>query len=314
MPARAAATSSIPAFAASTQADAILLIGTNPRWESPVLNARIRKRYLHGGCPIGSIGPAVDLTYPVERLGAGPATLRELVDGKRRLLREAEGGQEPADHRRHGRAGARRRRGGAGAWRASSPTGWAPCAPTGTALPCCIPRRRASAVSISASCRARAVATWRASWPAARSARSTWSICSPPTRSTPARLGKAFVIYQGHHGDAGAHRADVILPGAAYTEKPGTYVNTEGRVQLAFRAGYPPGDAREDWAILRALSRASRQDAAVRHAEPGPRAAGGGEQELRRARPAGSGRLGQLRQARRPPPTRRSSRRSPTST
>jgi NADH-quinone oxidoreductase subunit G len=68
------------------------------------------------------------------------------------------------------------------------------------------------------------------------------------------RLGKAFVIYQGHHGDAGAHRADVILPGAAYTEKPGLYVNTEGRVQLGFRAGYPPGDAREDWAILRALS------------------------------------------------------------
>ena len=62
------------------------------------------------------------------------------------------------------------------------------------------------------------------------------------------------MIYQGHHGDAGAHRADVVLPGAAYTEKPGTYVNTEGRVQLARRAAYPPGDAREDWAILRALS------------------------------------------------------------
>ena len=62
------------------------------------------------------------------------------------------------------------------------------------------------------------------------------------------------MVYQGHHGDAGAHRADVILPGAAYTEKPGTYVNTEGRVQLGQRAGYPPGDAREDWAILRALS------------------------------------------------------------
>ncbi|CAN0074010.1 unnamed protein product, partial [Phaeothamnion confervicola] len=68
------------------------------------------------------------------------------------------------------------------------------------------------------------------------------------------RLGKAFVVYQGHHGDVGAHRADVVLPGAAYTEKPGTYVNTEGRVQLGQRAGYPPGDAREDWAILRALS------------------------------------------------------------
>ena len=62
------------------------------------------------------------------------------------------------------------------------------------------------------------------------------------------------MIYLGHHGDAGAHRADVILPGAAYTEKPGTYVNTEGRVQLGQRAVFPPGEAREDWAILRALS------------------------------------------------------------
>jgi NADH-quinone oxidoreductase subunit G len=64
----------------------------------------------------------------------------------------------------------------------------------------------------------------------------------------------AFVVYQGTHGDRGAARADVILPGAAYTEKSGTYVNTEGRVQLADRANFPPGDAREDWAILRALS------------------------------------------------------------
>ena len=69
-----------------------------------------------------------------------------------------------------------------------------------------------------------------------------------------AGLGKAFVIYQGHHGDAGAHRADVILPGAAYTEKNGTYVNTEGRVQLGRLAAFPPGDAREDWTIIRALS------------------------------------------------------------
>jgi NADH-quinone oxidoreductase subunit G len=67
-------------------------------------------------------------------------------------------------------------------------------------------------------------------------------------------LGSAFVVYQGHHGDAGAHRADVVLPGAAYTEKNGIYVNTEGRVQLARQAVQPPGDAREDWAILRALS------------------------------------------------------------
>ena len=69
-----------------------------------------------------------------------------------------------------------------------------------------------------------------------------------------AKLGRAFVVYQGHHGDAGAHRADVILPGAAYTEKDATYVNTEGRVQRGLRAVFPPGDAREDWTIVRALS------------------------------------------------------------
>ena len=70
------------------------------------------------------------------------------------------------------------------------------------------------------------------------------------------RLGQAFVIYQGHHGDAGANRADVILPGAAYTEKPALYVNTEGRVQQTKRVVFPPGEAREDWAIVRALSEA----------------------------------------------------------
>jgi NADH-quinone oxidoreductase subunit G len=68
------------------------------------------------------------------------------------------------------------------------------------------------------------------------------------------RLGNAFVVYQGHHGDAGAHRADVILPGAAYTEKDGVYINTEGRVQVGRRAVFPPGEAREDWRILRAFS------------------------------------------------------------
>ncbi|HEY2111882.1 MAG TPA: molybdopterin-dependent oxidoreductase, partial [Dongiaceae bacterium] len=69
-----------------------------------------------------------------------------------------------------------------------------------------------------------------------------------------AKLGRAFVVYQGHHGDAGAHRADVVLPVAAYTEKDGTYMNTEGRAQLGLRAVFPPGEAREDWAVLRALS------------------------------------------------------------
>jgi NADH-quinone oxidoreductase subunit G len=68
------------------------------------------------------------------------------------------------------------------------------------------------------------------------------------------RLGRTFVVYQGSHGDAGAHRADVIFPGAAYAEKSATYVNTEGRAQLTARAAFPPGEAREDWTIIRALS------------------------------------------------------------
>ena len=107
-----------------------------------------------------------------------------------------------------------------------------------------------------------------------------------------AKLGSAFVIYQGHHGDAGARRADVVLPGAAYTEKDGTYVNTEGRVQLARRAVFPPGDAREDWKILRALSDALGQHAAVRHARPAAPAPRRARSELRRDRRADAGGLG----------------------
>ena len=68
------------------------------------------------------------------------------------------------------------------------------------------------------------------------------------------QLDNAFVIYQGHHGDAGAHKASIIFPSAAYTEQNGIFVNTEGRIQLAKRAAFPPGEAKEDWAILRALS------------------------------------------------------------
>ena len=115
-------------------------------------------------------------------------------------------------------------------------------------------RPRGLVGSTSASCRARAAGTSPASWRARGGARSRRSTLLGADEIDMAALGTAFVIYQGHHGDAGAHRADVILPGAAYTEKNGTYVNTEGRVQLGRLAGFPPGDAREDWTILRALS------------------------------------------------------------
>jgi len=234
-------------------ADAILLIGTNPRAESPVLNARIRKRYLHGRCPIGSIGPAVDLTYPVERLGAGPATLRDLLDGNASFFEKLKAAKNPliivgmgALARDDGAAVlamARELADRLGAvradWNGFAVLHTAAARVGGLDLGLVPGEGGRDVAGILAGCEKREIDV-------------VYLLAADEIDT--GRLGKAFVIYQGHHGDAGAHRADVILPGAAYTEKPGTYVNTEGRVQQGFRAVYPPGDAREDWAILRALS------------------------------------------------------------
>ena len=235
------------------QADAILLIGTNPRAEAPVLNARIRKRYLHGKCPIASIGSVEDLTYPVERLGAGPATLRELVEGKLGFFEKLKGAKHPliilgmgALAREDGAAVLAMAHELAGKlnavrddWNGFAVLHTAAARVGGLDLGLVPGEGGLDVDGILAGCEKREI-------------EAVYLLAADEFDTS--RLGKAFVIYQGHHGDAGAHRADVILPGAAYTEKPGIYVNTEGRVQIGRRAGYPPGDAREDWAILRALS------------------------------------------------------------
>ncbi len=125
----------------------------------------------------------------------------------------------------------------------------APSRMAGTVLACCTARLRPSARSISA-------------LHPVRAALNAAEMTTFGTLDVLFSLGAdeikvpdgTFVVYIGTHGDRGAHRADVILPGAAYTEKSGIYVNTEGRVQMANRAAFPPGDAREDWAIIRALS------------------------------------------------------------
>ena len=234
-------------------ADAVLLIGTNPRWESPVLNARLRKRYLAGRLAIASIGPAVDLTYPVERLGAGPATLRELADGKHGFFEKLKGAKHPLIVLG---MGALAREDGAAVmalardlaekvnavredWNGFAVLHTTAARVGGLDLGLVPAEGGRDVAGILAGCEKREI---------------DFVYLLAADEIDTKRLGKAFVVYQGHHGDAGAHRADVILPGAAYTEKPGTYVNTEGRVQLGQRAAYPPGDAREDWAILRALS------------------------------------------------------------
>jgi NADH-quinone oxidoreductase subunit G len=235
------------------QADAILLIGTNPRVEAPVLNARIRKRYLHGKCPVASIGTAEDLTYPVERLGAGPATLRELVDGKLGFFDKLKDAKHPLIVVG---MGALAREDGAAVlalvyelagklnavrddWNGFAVLHTAAARVGGLDLGLVPGEGGRDVAGILEGCQKKEI-------------EAVFLLAADEIDTT--KLGKAFVIYQGHHGDAGAHRADVILPGAAYTEKPGIYVNTEGRVQVGRRAGYPPGDAREDWAILRALS------------------------------------------------------------
>ncbi|HVI27313.1 NADH-quinone oxidoreductase subunit NuoG [Hansschlegelia sp.] len=237
-----------PTIAGVEQADAILLIGTNPRHEAPVLNARIRKRWRRGGVRVGLVGERVDLTYGAEHLGAGPETLTELVEGKHsfgKVLAEAERPLIIVG------AGAAAGEGGAAVLSAA-----AKLAKNAGALAA---GWNGFAVLHAAASRVGALDLGLVPGEGGLTAR---EMAQAGALDLLFLLGAdeidvqpgAFVVYVGTHGDRGAHRADVILPGAAYTEKSGLYVNTEGRVQLANRATFAPGEGREDWAILRALS------------------------------------------------------------
>jgi NADH-quinone oxidoreductase subunit G len=227
-----------PTVAGIEAADGLLIVGSNPRKEAPVLNARIRKRWRSGNFRIGLIGEKADLTYIYDYLGAGPDTLASV---------DFSGLEKPIVLVGQG----------------------------------ALARRDGQAVLSLAAKAALKAGAVKAGWngfgilhTAAARVGALDLGCVPGAGGLDARamaeggtdvlflLGAdeielepgAFVVYIGTHGDRGAHRADVILPGAAYPEKSGLYVNTEGRVQMAARASFPPGDAREDWAILRALS------------------------------------------------------------
>jgi NADH-quinone oxidoreductase subunit G len=238
------------------EADAILLVGTNPRWESPVLNARIRRRFRAGGVKIASIGPQVDLTYKYEYLGAGPTSLADLAAGKMAFAETLKAAKKPMLILGQG---ALARADGAAV----------------LALAHDIADRFGlikdewngfNVLHVAAS----RVGGLELGFVPGAQGRDTAAILDGASKGEidfvyllgadeidTNRLGKAFVVYQGHHGDRGAHRADVVLPGAAYTEKNATYVNTEGRVQQTRLAVFPPGEAKEDWKILRALSEAA---------------------------------------------------------
>ena len=235
------------------QADACLLVGTNPRWEAALVNARLRKRYLRGGFRVAAIGPAPDLTFPVERLGDGGEALNALVRGEgpwAEVLRAAKAPMIILGQGALARADSARV---LGAGRAIAET-----------FGMVRPDWNGFNVLHCAAARVGGLDLGFVPGPGGRDVAGIMEACRSGAIEILYLLGadeidlsdtgSAFVIYQGHHGDRGAARADVVLPGAAYTEKDATYVNTEGRVQLGRKAVFPPGRAREDWAILRALS------------------------------------------------------------
>ncbi|MES2600097.1 MAG: NADH-quinone oxidoreductase subunit NuoG [Pseudomonadota bacterium] len=239
-----------PTIAGIEQADALLIVGSNPRKEAAVLNARIRKRWRTGALKIGVIGDKADLTYDYEHLGAGTDTLSDLAAGKHSFADVLKGAKNPIVLVG---AGVAARHDGVAALALAAKLasdfgalkdGW-----------------NGFAVLHKAASQVGALDIGFAQGPGSLTVAQMTTF---GTLDVLFSLGAddinpadgTFVVYIGTHGDKGAHRADVILPGAAYTEKAGIYVNTEGRAQMANRAAFPPGDAREDWAIIRALSEA----------------------------------------------------------
>ncbi len=228
-------------------ADALLIVGANPRFEAAVLNARIRKRWRLGGFPIGVIGENANLRYDYTYLGAGTDTLSDVAKASEGFFEALKNAERPMIIV------------GSGA----------------------ISGENGEGVLAAAAALAREIGALTDGWNGFNVLHTAASrVGGLDIGFVPGEGGKTFaemasggvdvlfnlgadeveiapgpfVVYVGTHGDRGAHRADVILPGAAYTEKDGTYVNLEGRAQVGSRAAFPPGDAREDWAIFRALS------------------------------------------------------------
>ena len=232
---------------------ALLIIGSNPRLEATVLNARIRKRWRMGGFPVGMIGENVDLTYPTTYLGVDATSLSDLAAGKSEFFKALEMAKKPMII-------------------------------IGEAV---LSRKDGAAIFDLALDLANKIGAVRDDWngfnvlhhaagrvggldigfvptdggldtqsilDGAQSGNIKTVILLGADEFDMSALGKSFVIYVGSHGDAGATRADIILPAAAYTEKQAIYVNTEGRAQMTERATLPPGEAREDWKIVRAIS------------------------------------------------------------
>ena len=235
------------------KADVCLLIGTNPRREASMVNARIRKAWRTGGTRVHLIGSEVDLTYPYEYLGNDPRVLTEILDGRDPLAQELANAKNPmliigssvlarpdseeifsaAKNIAHKYNFVKE------GWNGFNVLNHAAARVGGMDVGFVPTGEGRNINKIIDDCRREVI-------------KLVYLLNVDDFDMS--LLANAFVIYQGHHGDEGAHRADMVLPGAAYTEKDATYVNLEGRAQRTKRAVFPPGQAKEDWAIIRALS------------------------------------------------------------
>ncbi|XP_065897520.1 NADH-ubiquinone oxidoreductase 75 kDa subunit, mitochondrial-like [Dysidea avara] len=226
-------------------ADLLLLVGTNPRFEAPLFNARIRKSYIHNDLEVALVGTKVDLTYQYNHLGEDGQVLEDIANGKHRFSKQFAAAKRPmivvgsvalqrpdgaAIHRLASRI-ANSSKTADGDWRVMN-----------------VLHRVASQV-------AALDIGYKPTGPQLDNIKLLYLLGADSNQITRNQLPKdCVVVYQGHHGDHGANMADIILPGAAYTEKNATWVNTEGRAQHSRIAVNPPGMAREDWMIIRALS------------------------------------------------------------
>ena len=233
--------------------DALLIVGSNPRLEAAVLNARIRKRYLMGNYPIGLIGEKVDLKYPYKHLGSSSLDIEKLKNKNNEFSLKLLNAQKPMII--------------VGMGAVTNDNGSVILNELRELAEYLgVVKKEWNGFNILQTSAGRTGALDIGFIPSKKglNAKQIFSKGDEGDLSfiwlmgvdnkDVLKLKKPFVVYQGHHGDVGAHIADVILPGAAYTEKSATYVNMEGRPQLAKQATFPPGDAKEDWKIIRAFS------------------------------------------------------------
>lgn len=236
-------------------ADAILIVGSHPRYEASLLNTRIRKRFMAYDLKVATIGAPADLTYAHKHLGNDPALLEDILNGKNDFAKILKAAKNPmiivgmgALTRKDGRAVqalcaeiAEKFKMIRDDWNGFNMLHNA-ASRVGALDVGFMPKAGRTIETLLADCEAEKV-------------KAVYLLNADEIDMK--RLGKAFVIYQGHHGDEGAMRADVIFPGSAYTEKSATYVNCEGRVQKTKKAVFAPKDAKEDWRIVRAFSEAA---------------------------------------------------------